>query len=630
MARVPEGPAFPPSPVTIANALSALVLVQWAAGIANVLLLAPIWLQLVHLLLADLVWITLVLLTARALADRRRDRKGFRTALESRPDGRRAGPVSPATLHPRLAELVTLLRDARAELLNVLNAVSFSDATRRPSDDGWSVAQIAEHLRLVEVVGRPDARRPREADRSRGARTRDRHELGARRARSLSVRGAAIPAAGAADRDPGRRCRPYGRLSPRSAKSRQRLLGLIDRVNGRALGRLTYPHPRLGALSFYEWILFLGQHERRHAAQAREVIAMLRGMVLALVTDAWPPRRRLPAQAVAPALPYQAMAARIVAALQPARGERAILRGDDRAMPELIPPLRDGARTGRRRGVGARLRSRGGPQRRARAFEHLRGVAARAGNRGTPAGSRGAQPVAGLGRRPAGPLPLDQHHHRHRRRAHYRAGILRSSSTSRRSMPTRAPCATAWRAPPSSCAIGRSGSRRRPGPTSDSVSATRPICLQDGNATQAAVAGKPLRIDKEIELPAGVLRVAPLEETVAGTLVIPILRIGSDTARMVQLDFSKGRVTDVRAESGAEAVRAMLAKAPALTGFRELGIGFNPALVVPPNEPAIPYAGYGAGMVRLSLGDNRELGGRGVGRRRALALLSGCDRHRRP
>ena len=65
----------------LAKALGALVLLQWAAGIANVLLLAPIWLQLVHLLLADLLWITLVLLTARALADRRRDRKGFRTGL---------------------------------------------------------------------------------------------------------------------------------------------------------------------------------------------------------------------------------------------------------------------------------------------------------------------------------------------------------------------------------------------------------------------------------------------------------------------------------------------------------------------------------------------------------------------
>jgi hypothetical protein len=142
----------------------------------------------------------------------------------------------------------------------------------------------------------------------------------------------------------------------------------------------------------------------------------------------------------------------------------------------------------------------------------------------------------------------------------------------------------------------------------------RPICLQDGNAARAAVAGKPLRIDKEIELPAGVLRVAPLEETVSGTLVIPILRVGDDTARRVQLDFAAGRVTDVRAESGADAVRTLLQKSPALASFRELGIGFNPALVVPETQPAIPYAGYGAGMVRLSLGDNRELGGQVAGR----------------
>jgi cytochrome c oxidase assembly protein subunit 15 len=81
VARVPEGPMPPPSSESVAKALGALVLLQWAAGIANVLLLAPIWLQLVHLLLADLLWITLVLLTARALADRRRDRKGFRTGL---------------------------------------------------------------------------------------------------------------------------------------------------------------------------------------------------------------------------------------------------------------------------------------------------------------------------------------------------------------------------------------------------------------------------------------------------------------------------------------------------------------------------------------------------------------------
>jgi heme A synthase len=49
--------------------LAGLVIVQMAVGMANVALLAPVWMQVVHLLLADLVWIALVLLGARALAE---------------------------------------------------------------------------------------------------------------------------------------------------------------------------------------------------------------------------------------------------------------------------------------------------------------------------------------------------------------------------------------------------------------------------------------------------------------------------------------------------------------------------------------------------------------------------------
>ncbi|HYN86202.1 MAG TPA: COX15/CtaA family protein [Pyrinomonadaceae bacterium] len=51
-------------------ALAALVVAQVAVGLANVALLAPIWLQLVHLLLADLMWLSLVLLAASALSVR--------------------------------------------------------------------------------------------------------------------------------------------------------------------------------------------------------------------------------------------------------------------------------------------------------------------------------------------------------------------------------------------------------------------------------------------------------------------------------------------------------------------------------------------------------------------------------
>jgi heme A synthase len=43
------------------TALRGLLLIQLAAGAANVILLAPVWFQIVHLLLANLVWILLVL-----------------------------------------------------------------------------------------------------------------------------------------------------------------------------------------------------------------------------------------------------------------------------------------------------------------------------------------------------------------------------------------------------------------------------------------------------------------------------------------------------------------------------------------------------------------------------------------
>ena len=46
----------------LALTLGGLVLIQIAVGLLNVALLAPVWTQLVHLLIADATWITLVLL----------------------------------------------------------------------------------------------------------------------------------------------------------------------------------------------------------------------------------------------------------------------------------------------------------------------------------------------------------------------------------------------------------------------------------------------------------------------------------------------------------------------------------------------------------------------------------------
>jgi len=53
-------------------ALAAAACAQVLAGFLNVLLLAPVWMQLVHLLIADAIWIGYVLLGAFLLAARER------------------------------------------------------------------------------------------------------------------------------------------------------------------------------------------------------------------------------------------------------------------------------------------------------------------------------------------------------------------------------------------------------------------------------------------------------------------------------------------------------------------------------------------------------------------------------
>jgi heme A synthase len=58
----------------LARALLALTLAQLAIGAANLFLLNPLWIQLLHLLVADLVWITAVLLSTEPSA-----RKGGRS-----------------------------------------------------------------------------------------------------------------------------------------------------------------------------------------------------------------------------------------------------------------------------------------------------------------------------------------------------------------------------------------------------------------------------------------------------------------------------------------------------------------------------------------------------------------------
>jgi hypothetical protein len=145
--------------------------------------------------------------------------------------------------------------------------------------------------------------------------------------------------------------------------------------------------------------------------------------------------------------------------------------------------------------------------------------------------------------------------------------------------------------------------------------ARRPFNKQNGDASPERAQAARLRVDRHIELPAGALRVAPVEESAFGQIVLPEARFGNTVARNLVLLFDNGRLSGIRAQEGLEAVQATLdGGGEAARRFREFALGFNPRLAVPAGSPVVPYYGYGAGVVRLSLGDNEELGGKVRGR----------------
>ena len=138
----------------------------------------------------------------------------------------------------------------------------------------------------------------------------------------------------------------------------------------------------------------------------------------------------------------------------------------------------------------------------------------------------------------------------------------------------------------------------------------RPVTRQDGDASAARAERARNLIDREVELPAGAARALPVLETVVGRIAFPPAQWGGERAEGVVLRFEGGRVVEVEADTGRDGVlREMEEAGEAGRTFRELGVGLNPLLAIPEGEDWIPYYGYGDAVVRLSLGDNTELGG---------------------
>jgi uncharacterized damage-inducible protein DinB len=145
---------------------------------------------------------------------------------------------------------------------------------QRAEAASWSVAEVLEHLHrvergitrlLVHSIERAKAEGiGPELEASSMMESLDPFEL-TRRGRPVSAPEPVLP---------------RGDLSAAQAiaaltNSRQAFLSALEAADGLALGAITHSHPLLGPLNLYQWVLFVGQHEARHASQIHEIASRL-------------------------------------------------------------------------------------------------------------------------------------------------------------------------------------------------------------------------------------------------------------------------------------------------------------------------------------------------------------------
>ena len=177
-------------------------------------------------------------------------------------------------MHPRTLEVLAYLDEQRAALKTALDDMPPSLRAERPAPGRWSAAEVLEHLVLVET--RIGKLLEGHLAKAREAGLAPEHETTPilpsfdapamlDRTRTFTASTASIPQ-GAMD---------AGAAWDALQTEREDLKALILSADGLALGDIQIPNSRFGTLNFYQWVLFLGAHERRHAAQIEEVMAKL-------------------------------------------------------------------------------------------------------------------------------------------------------------------------------------------------------------------------------------------------------------------------------------------------------------------------------------------------------------------
>ncbi len=171
-------------------------------------------------------------------------------------------------MDPRIDIVREILDRHRGRLAEVFESMPAEARDVRPDGDGWSAANLVEHLATSEqkltglIAGMVDAAEPRDGDEDFDRTAFERSvSMPFLLDRSRKVEG----------------MQPSGDLGAAEAwealeASRRDLLAVLERGKGKRLEDPTHDSPVTGEpMNAYQWLAFTGLHEGRHAAQLEEI-----------------------------------------------------------------------------------------------------------------------------------------------------------------------------------------------------------------------------------------------------------------------------------------------------------------------------------------------------------------------
>jgi hypothetical protein len=169
----------------------------------------------------------------------------------------------------RTSELLAHLDRSHLELHRAVSGVPEAAREQQPAPGRWSVANVLEHLSIVEPRIVHGLTQGFAAARASGLPPApDSSVIGERDSARYLNRQRRIETTEASQ--------PRGELRAAGAmaaleQTRAATRAFVVDTDGFDVAAITLPHPIFGPLNLYQWIVFVGGHEERHALQISEI-----------------------------------------------------------------------------------------------------------------------------------------------------------------------------------------------------------------------------------------------------------------------------------------------------------------------------------------------------------------------